>query len=399
MIKTYLTFFFVLAAYSLLYGQNSECGYKWLLSQHNAVVRPQADVARCLLDSLGQTKHLNMLQRTEIVIPVVVHIVWKNHDENISDERVFSQLEVLNRDFNGENEDAFSVPKEFEMYRSKRGIRFCLAAVDPQGKQTSGILRIKSDINNIGIKNELYFTSVGGSDAWDTKRYMNIWVANTGDFLTGFGTYPGQVPSYRDGLVIHPKYFGANNSQRYSLGRVAVHEVGHYFGLLHTWGDDESCATDDGVSDTPPQLSPYRGCPAHPQISCSKSDMFMNFMDYVDDECMVMFTKGQMDRVLNTIEIFRHGLLATNISCIDNKNENSDIKFILYPNPSYGSVNITFKDQLSEIGQVEVLNAIGQRIFLLNTVLFNHMYIDLPITDPGIYWVRIGNRTEKLIVM
>jgi hypothetical protein len=251
----------------------------------------------------------------------------------------------------------------------------------------------------MGTKSELYSTASGGSDAWDSQRYLNIWVANTDDFLTGFGTYPGQVPADREGLVIHPKYFGANNSQRYNLGRVAVHEAGHYFGLLHTWGDDEDCTTDDGVTDTPPQLAPYKGCPAYPQMSCSNANMFMNFMDYVDDECMVLFTKGQMGRILNTIEILRPGLATANVSCVINGSEEPDIEFVLCPNPSSGAVSVNFKKNISRTGTVEIFNPLGQRVYQITTVLFDEMRIVLPKITPGIYLMKIGKKTEKLVII
>lgn len=204
--------FLILVTWTTLPGQNVSCGYRWLSEQQDSATSLRVDYVSRLLDSLAQSAIVE--HRTEIVIPVVVHIVWQKPDENISDERVFSQLEILNRDFNGDNPDLASVPNEFEAFVSKKGIRFCLAAANPQGEPTSGIMRIKTDIVAIGTKSELYSTASGGSDAWDTQRYLNIWVANTGDFLTGFGTYPGQVSTDREGLVIHPRYFGQNNSGR-----------------------------------------------------------------------------------------------------------------------------------------------------------------------------------------
>jgi len=396
--KLSLLIFLTIATWAPLSGQNASCGHEWLLDRQDASTRLRVADIRRLLDSLGQSRNLNVGQRAEITIPVVVHIVWQKPDENISDERVFSQIEALNRDFNGENADLSSVPKAFEAFISKQGIRFCLAAADPQGELTSGILRVKTEIDAIGTKSELYSTANSGSDAWDTQRYLNIWVANTGDFVSGFGTYPGQVSLDREGLVIHPRYFGRNNSNRYNLGRVAVHEAGHYLGLLHPWGDDEDCATDDGVADTPPQLAPYKGCPAHPQMSCGNANMFMNFMDYVDDECMVMFTEGQMDRMMNTVEIFRPGLVLANISCVRQGGKGQETMFSLSPNPSAGTVKVNFKNNLSEIGKVEMFNSVGQKVFQITTVLFDGMQLDFQNLIAGVYFVKIGCHLEKLII-
>lgn len=352
-----------------------------------------------LLDSLARQEGNQADMRTDMVIPVVVHVVWNKPEENISDERIFSQMEILNRDFNGENVDMANAPAEFKVLTARKGIRFCLAAENPVGESTSGIIRTKTEISAIGTKDELYSTTSGGSDAWDTKRYFNIWIANTGDFLTGFGTYPGQVASEKEGMVIHPKYFGNNNSNRYNLGRVAIHEAGHYFGLRHTWGDDEECSTDDGVEDTPFQLSYYQGCPAHPQFSCGNANMFMNFMDYVDDECMVMFTQGQMDRMLTTMEILRPGLNASVIPCIQSKAKEWNTVFTVYPNPVREAINIKFIEYAAEIGNITLYNSVGQQIYKETTVLFDKMRIDLPNLMSGVYWIKIGGQTKKLIVL
>jgi hypothetical protein len=396
MIKSCLHILLFLLPCALLPGQDAVCGYRWLSEQQDSATSLRVAYASRLLDSLA--RNATVEHRAEIVIPVVVHVVWQKPDENISDERIFSQIEALNRDFNGENTDLYSVPKEFEAFISKQGIRFCLAAADPQGEPTSGIIRVKTGKDAIGTKNELYSTASGGSDAWDTQRYLNIWVANTGDFLTGFGTYPGQVSPDREGLVIHPRYFGRNNSNRYKLGRVAVHEAGHYFGILHPWSDDEDCSTDDGVADTPPQLAPHKGCPAHPQMSCGNADMFMNFMDYVDGECMVMFTKGQMDRMMNTIEAFRPGLVSANASCVGQGGPKSEPVFTLSPNPSTGTVQVKLKNNSSEISRVEIYNSVGQMVFQITTVLFDGAQLDLPNLIAGVYFVKIGCRLEKLAI-
>jgi Pregnancy-associated plasma protein-A len=87
----------------------------------------------------------------------------------------------------------------------------------------------------------------------------------------------------------------------FNLGRTATHEIGHWLNLRHIWGDDGTgCTGDDFVADTPNAGGPNYGTPAFPHISCSNGpngDMFMNYMDYVDDAAMFMFTQGQVDRM------------------------------------------------------------------------------------------------------
>jgi hypothetical protein len=76
-----------------------------------------------------------------------------------------------------------------------------------------------------------------GDDGWDPKSYLNIWVGA----LINFCIHVPGDPSDKDGLVLSIAALG---------GRTAVHEVGHWLGLRHLWGDD--CG-DDGVVDTPKQ--------------------------------------------------------------------------------------------------------------------------------------------------
>jgi len=121
--------------------------------------------------------------RSEITIPVVVHIVWHDKIENLSDALVLSQIDAINRDFNSENDDKKDIPDEFKPVNGNANIRFCLAATDPQGKTTTGIVRVYTNKSEIGIKDNLYFSTEGGSDAWNTERYLNIWVTNTGKLI------------------------------------------------------------------------------------------------------------------------------------------------------------------------------------------------------------------------
>ncbi len=400
--KSYIVIYILVCIsgyWTLLLSQEPVCGYDRLMEHLDTLSLLRISQTNQLLDSLAQQRGNQVGSRGDIVIPVVVHVVWNSPEENINNERIFSQLEILNRDFNGENMDLINAPEEFRKLSAQKGIRFCLALENPQGEPVSGITRTKTAIAAIGTKSELYSTALGGSDAWDPKRYFNIWVSNTGDFLTGFGAYPGLVAPEKDGLVVHPKYFGNNNSKRYNLGRVAIHEAGHYFGLKHIWGDDEDCSTDDGVEDTPFQMSFYKGCPTYPQVSCGSSNMFINFMDYVDDDCMVMFTQGQMDRMLTTIEMMRPGLMASEISCAQSSAQELNIAFTVYPNPARGTISIKFKEYVAEIGSIGVYNSIGQEVYSTTTVLFDTMKVDLPDIVPGVYWVKVGGQTEKFIAI
>ena len=257
------------------YAQHLQCGFQeqFKKSSQNGFFTSEIDR---ILKQPKKSQYTGY--REKWIIPVVVHIVHFKSDELISDNKVLSQIEQLNRDFSGNNIDIINIPEIFKVFANRNSkINFCLANVDIEGNSTSGILRTETHLKQIGTKGELYRTSLGGSDAWDTDKYLNIWVADTGDFVTGFGTYPTQVSDdkHKQGVVVNSKYFDINDSKHFNLGRVVVHEVGHYLGLKHIWGDSENCISDDGVEDTPSQKHSYEGCPKSPQKSCTTEDMFM----------------------------------------------------------------------------------------------------------------------------
>lgn len=248
-----------------------------------------------------------------IRIPVVVHVLYSKDEFNISDEKIASQLAVLNQDFRKQNADHRNTPAEFAPLAADAGIEFYLATRDPRGRPTSGITRTFTTVNGWDGHDlqrtlpvealKLYFTDKGGHDAWPTDQYLNIWVAEMTDRhgkvgLPGHARPPGTNPRI-DGIVIDPRVFGTLPplTEAHRLGRTATHEVGHWLNLLHIFGTTADCHSVDSVADTPPAHTAYTGNPSYPQYSCGQSSLFMNFMDYVNDESMYMFTRGQRERM------------------------------------------------------------------------------------------------------
>ncbi|MBC8755265.1 T9SS type A sorting domain-containing protein [Kordia sp. YSTF-M3] len=238
-----------------------------------------------------------------ITIPVVVHVIYRTAQENISDAQIQSQLDVLNEDFRRTNADAdnrWSQAIDTE-------IQFCLASVDDNGNPTTGITRKSSSTTAWGTNDAMKRSSSGGVDAWDTSQYLNMWVCNIGGGILGYAQFPGGSAA-TDGVVMGPQYFGSSQkgtgfylSAPFDLGRTTTHEVGHFLNLRHIWGDG-NCNADDFVSDTPTSDAPNYGC-ATTHVSCSSTDMVQNYMDYSDDGCMNLYTAGQKARMRAILDV------------------------------------------------------------------------------------------------
>lgn len=240
-----------------------------------------------------------------ITIPVVVHVVHRTDRENISDAQIKSQIAVLNQDFRAKNRDKSKVPKVWKSLVIDSNIQFALATKDPKGRKTSGITRTATTKEFFRADDGVKSSKRGGTDPWPTDRYLNIWVCNLGEGLLGYAQFPGG-PSKTDGVVILHTAFGTKGTAKapFNKGRTATHEVGHYLGLRHIWGDRNDCTGNDFVADTPPARQANMGKPKFPSISCNNGpsgDMFMNYMDYVDDAAMYMFTAGQVARMNATL--------------------------------------------------------------------------------------------------
>lgn len=207
------------------------------LQQH-----PDAETARADLENFIQLQQA-VQTRSTMDIPVVFHVVWNTDEENISDEQILSQLEVLNRDFRRTNNSAGLIPSLFQSLAADMELNFCLARRSPDGASTNGILRRQTSFPFMGDRiangrKSVCYTAEGGSDAWDTGRYVNVWVARR-QFFPAEASFPGMGAAAEDGIIISPPFVGTTGSaasnQPYHLGRTLTHELGHYFNLYHLW--------------------------------------------------------------------------------------------------------------------------------------------------------------------
>ncbi len=255
-------------------------------------------------------------QAATYTIPVVFHIIHNGEaigtGTNISDAQVLSQVSVLNKDFQRLNADASQTPSEFLSVAGSLDIEFVLAKQDPEGLASTGINRVQGTQTQWALADNAEFKALS---YWPSEDYMNIWIINFVDpsNFIGYAQLPqssilpglenSSSNALTDGVVIHYKDIGSIDDGPFDLdpqfnkGRTATHEIGHFFGLRHIWGDASSCSASDFVDDTPPQSNETNGCPSHPQLSCTVNKMFQNYLDYTNDACMNLFTQGQIARM------------------------------------------------------------------------------------------------------
>lgn len=250
---------------------------------------------------------LSRTNETSIKIPVVVHVLHSGspigEGANIPTSQILEQIRVLNEDFNRENIDAINTPEEFLSAAGVANIEFVLALQDEQGLPTDGIVRVQGPKSIYSPDDAVL---VGQTSQWNPEEYLNIWVMELVQPFIGYASFPisdlpglnfPPVAGITDGVTVDYRFFGIGGSAiSASLGRTTTHEVGHYLGLRHIWGDG-GCGVDDFVEDTPLQDNPNNTCNANPsRFSCESNDMIQNYMDYTPDACMNIFTKGQIER-------------------------------------------------------------------------------------------------------
>lgn len=376
--------------------------------QFPALIQKRAEVQAQLQQQLrtGQGRSSSVLR-----IPVVVHVLYRNTAENVSNQRILEQIQILNEDFRRQNSDASQTPSDFLPVAADTEIEFCLAIQDPNNQPTSGITRRAVTVANIGNTNN-YYQAASGTLAWDTDRYLNIWVCAIGNGTLGFAYPPGTAPAGADGVVIDPNYFGVTGvAPPYNAGRTTTHEVGHYLNLEHIWGPGSGgCGQDDGINDTPLQDGQSGGCSTHPRASCNSSDMFMNYMDYSDDACMNLFTRGQSNMMRSVLQGARLDLVNNTAACAQGANDagarvvapivavctdsvRAQIELINYGNNALQSLTLQYQLNQQAIGSLPWTGnlAVGQR----TTVALPALPIDGSLPTQRLRaWTTVPNGTN-----
>ncbi len=409
----YLTCLLFLTFSPLLFGQSvHRCG-DHLHKQQRSAVDPDYLTKRSALDEwIASSAQAQTGRSTEVYrIPVVFHVIYNNAEQNVSDEVILDQLAILNADYNRLNADTSLTRPEFQPVAASAGIEFYLAEWDPQGNPTNGITRTETNqatfINLQFDLNRMKRASTGGVDAWDVTQYLNIWVCNLAlpiintPFILGFATPPDGAPNWPDGsaaeqpeydgVVLHYEVVGSNPNATGALatvnrGRTAVHEVGHYLGLRHIWGDGqagEGCNVDDGLSDTPNAAEAQQQTCDYTSNTCDEGpgdlpDMLENYMDYSDESCMNIFTQQQVNAMRFVIENFRESLLTSS------KSISKDFeKVAIFPNPSSDFIRFRFPQDLNNV-RCLVYNSMGQLV--LSQTINTNETLSVESLKGGVYF-------------
>jgi len=362
---------------------------------------------------------------TIITIPVVVHVVYKNAAQNIPDTQVVRQIQLLNECYRLQNPNFPTGRAIFDSLGADIEMQFCLAATDPQGNPTTGIIRksapSSASFDPILNMDKVKSSATNGDDPWPNDKYLNIWVCDMSifgqAFVLGYATFPGEVPAL-DGVVIQSEYFGYGTAAApNNLGRTTIHEVGHFFGMRHIWADDDGgstgqCDSTDFVDDTPNQAAKSQSDCNLTINSCSNEapywgsvdpeDMVENYMDYSADGCMALFTKGQKARMysfLNTTPS-RIALKTSTVGCStvgikDLYTHFADYIYV-YPNPTSSELHINITQFTPADLKCEIYNVSGQLVKSIRQLDFQNT-VNLSDLTSGMYVVKIYNSEVNAI--
>jgi hypothetical protein len=392
-----------------------------LMSLHS----PDWRVKRARMDSMITTylkdRKSSRLTTEEVIrIPVVVHVV---HDQpetsvgglnnpNISDEQIRSQIEVLNEDYRRRSGTAgFNAnPVGADAY-----IEFYLAEFDPDGRGTTGITRHryldKTSFNP--FSDDLLLANVA---YWPSDKYLNIWTCRLTNSYLGIAQFPSvdkvegldtanEPNVLTDGVIIDFRYFGrqtgAITSRVYNLGRTTTHEVAHWLGLIHTWGD--AVCGNDYCADTPPTEEANRTTVCVEKYSTCNGvrtrNMIENYLDYSPDSCMNIFTKDQVSRMRAVLALSPRRVSLVEYGKEGRLEPSDNLMVDLFPNPVRIELNVDVRFADFQDFSYSILDITGRELTQLNykNVYSRRLKLDVRLLPPGMYVMKVSTNSETVM--
>lgn len=404
-----------LAVFQVGFSQERTCGTDEKMAElmFNPLRRQQHEQTQLLfeaeLERLQSGLAFEEMSTEPFRIPVAVHYVDVSESAPASLKNCLinlaqNQLNILNADYNGTNADISNWTDNAS---------FFFPDVSTGSLNINLELATQNHPVGLGLVDGQVAVTFGydfgfGSDFDSTwAGYLNIVVTDLGSTL-GYA-YLGSNPINGVTIVMDNNAFGSVGNgcpgympgAPYNLGRTLTHELGHYFNLLHIWGN--GFCGNDFVSDTPQHDSSNGGCPTLGHTSlCTGNpiEMHMNYMDYTNDACMYMFTAGQAQRQLAHFNAIKNNFNQTTLSSGSFEKNNA---VTLYPNPSKGLITLSFGDYASGVSY-QVIDFSGR-------VILNHVInessvishdINLSNATKGVYIISIksdnGTVNKKVII-
>lgn len=385
-----------------------------------ALATDRATLENKIQDFLQNQNRSKQSANELILIPVVVHVV---HDQaensvgglnnpNITDAQIRSQIDVLNEDYRrmagtkGFNDNPVGADAM---------IRFYLAQADPDGRVSTGITRHrypqKTSFNP--FSDDLLLANI---ISWPSDQYLNIWVCRLTDSYLGIAQFPStdkvegldtanDPNSLTDGAIIDFRYFGRNTgaitSRIYNLGRTTTHELGHWLGLIHTWGD-AVCGT-DYCADTPPTEGPNRTTICQEKFSVCNGvrtrNMIENYLDYSPDSCMNIFTKDQVGRMRAVLALSPRRARLVELAKAGRLDPTDQLTVTLYPNPVIAQTPLVVDVQFAGFQDFTyaIFDLTGRQLATTSfkNVFSRRLSLDVQLLPPGMYILRVDTDSES----
>lgn len=418
----YLLYLLFLICPSVVFAQQ-KCGHVPYLDY----LETQSPGIGKAIDSSFMTAVHEANQKTKAVlggvyqINVVFHLVYNNEGQNVSDARIMGQLALLNSCFRRTTSDTGDTRDIFKNVAEDSKIEFVLATTDPDGNPTNGIVRKQSDVEYFG---GTFLQLEGleevkklpdGSPSWDTDKYLNIWICDMSDdgfeFVLGYAFPPLGAPHWGNeakavspdmqGVVVHYSTVGGlvTDANKENGSKTLVHEVGHYLGLRHIWGDG-GCSKDDFIEDTPQASEETSFCDFN-KNTCTQSgrkdlpDMVENYMDYSPDICLNMFTSDQVKLMRANMRKYRSNIFVDASGRFVAPEPFVSFAVLLYPNPTSDEITVVMSGvQTDQDYRLRIVNTLGQQCFSIPLVAIKEQLVKglQGLSGPYIYQILQGDR-------